>query len=210
MKKWILGITGGVGCGKSAVLEILEKDYHAYVIQADHVAHDLMAPGGASYEKIVEAFGTGILLVEDGQNDRQKDSKPAIDRKALGAIVFHDEEQLRLLNRLTHPEVKKEIRRRVAESKDSFVVIEAALLLEEHYEEICHEIWYIYADQETRLQRLEAARGYSREKSLSMMGTQKSEGEFRTACQETIDNSGFLEETKRQLDEKLKKRGISL
>ena len=157
MKHWILGITGGVGCGKSAVLNILEKEYGAYVIQADLVAHELMEPGQTSYLAIVEHFGCEILT-EDGH----------IDRKALGAIVFADEEKLSLLNSLTHPAVKEEIKRRIqmhlfevvdrelveqmsafdghhpiVRSKDNcvLIVIEAALLLEDHYDEICDEIW---------------------------------------------------------------------
>ena len=69
MKHWILGITGGVGCGKSTVLDILEKDYGAYVIQADIVAHELMQPGQTSYKAIVEHFGQEILD-SDGRSDR--------------------------------------------------------------------------------------------------------------------------------------------
>ena len=195
MKPWILGITGGVGCGKSAVLSILEKEYGAYVIQADLVAHELMMPGQASYLAIVKNFGESILA-KDG----------SIDRKALGSIVFMDESKLLLLNSLTHPAVKEEIRRRIAESTDPFIVIEAALLLEDHYDEICDEIWYVYADRETRFQRLEASRGYTRQKSQSMMDNQMSEEELRRRCQAVIDNSGTLEETQRQLDEWLKEK----
>lgn len=194
MKKWILGITGGVGCGKSAVLDMLEKEYGAYVIQADIVAHELMTPGQASYLAIVEHFGQEILA-EDG----------SIDRKALGAIVFSDEEKLTLLNSLTHPTVKEEIRRRIAE-KSGFIVIEAALLLEDHYDEICDEIWYIYADKEIRFERLAASRGYTREKSQSMMDNQMSEEELRRRCQAVIDNSGTLEETKVALNVVLQAR----
>ena len=195
MTKWILGITGGVGCGKSAVLDILEKEYGAYVIQADIVAHELMEPGQTSYQAIVEHFGQGILA-ENGR----------IDRKALGAIVFADEESLVVLNSLTHPAVKAEIRRRIEESQNRFIVIEAALLLEDHYDEICDEIWYIYADKEVRFQRLAASRGYTREKSQSMMDNQMSEEELRRRCQAVIDNSGTLEETKAALDVMLRDR----
>ena len=195
MEKWILGITGGVGCGKSAVLDILEKEYGAYVIQADLVAHELMWPGQTSYRAIVEAFGQEILA-EDG----------TIDRKALGAIVFADEEKLQLLNSLTHPAVKEEIRRRIADSGNPFIVIEAALLLEDHYDEICHEIWYVYADREVRFQRLSASRGYSREKSQSMMDNQMSEEELRRRCQAVIDNSNTMAETKTQLYRTLQER----
>ena len=223
MKHWILGITGGVGCGKSTVLDILEKDYGAYVIQADIVAHELMQPGQTSYKAIVEHFGQEIL-----------DTDGYIDRKALGAIVFADEEKLALLNSLTHPAVKEEIRKRIyrelyaavdqeliqqasllglfdekqhfISEKTVFIVIEAALLLEDHYDEICDEIWYVYADKEVRFERLAASRGYSREKSRAMMDNQMSEEELRRRCQAVIDNSGTLEDTKIALDVLLKAR----
>lgn len=195
MKKWILGITGGVGCGKSAVLEILENEYGAYVIQADHVAHELMEPGQESYNRITEAFGREILTV-DGQ----------IDRKALGRIVFGCEEKRLLLNSLTHPAVKREICRRIDQTANPFVVIEAALLLEDHYDAICDEIWYIYADREIRFSRLASSRGYTREKSQAMMDSQMSEEELRRRCQAVVDNSGTLAETARQLSLLLHKR----
>lgn len=207
MKHCILGITGGVGSGKSTVLDILEKDYGAYVIQADRVAHELMEPGQASYQAIVEHFGQEILT-EDGH----------IDRKALGTIVFADQEKLTLLNSLTHPAVKTEICRRILEqftkavlrerteqlsvtdvSNSVFIVIEAALLLEDHYDQICDEIWYVFADREVRFQRLAESRGYSREKSQSMMEKQMSDEELRLRCQAVIDNSSTLEETKAML-----------
>lgn len=196
MKKRILGITGGVGCGKSAVLDILEQDYGAYVIQADMVAHELMEPGQESYQRIVSAFGEEVLY-ENG----------SINRKALGAVVFADEKKLNLLNGLTHPAVKEEIRRRIAKSSNPFIVIEAALLLEDHYEEICDQIWYVYADKETRMRRLALSRGYTREKSQSMMDHQMSEDELRRRCQAVIDNSGDLSQTKEILKDLLIGRG---
>ena len=103
----VIGVTGGVGSGKSVVLSILEKDYHAETILADLVAHDLMQPGGKSYEDIVEAFGDGILN-DDG----------TIDRVKLGNIVFHDAEKLQKLNAITHPNVKEEIKNRIQKIRE--------------------------------------------------------------------------------------------
>ena len=77
----IIGITGGVGSGKSEILNILENDYHAKIIQSDHVAHELMAPGARSYDAIIQSFGNGIL-----------NEDKTINRPVLGEIVFHDEE----------------------------------------------------------------------------------------------------------------------
>lgn len=192
MNRWILGLTGGVGCGKSAILDILEQDYDALVIQADRVAHELTEPGQECWQRITDAFGREIL-----------DGDGRIDRPALGKLVFGDKEKRQQLNRLTHPAVKEEIRRRIAESRKPFIVIEAALLLEDHYESICDEIWYIYADRETRFKRLFESRGYSRERTQAVMDSQMGEEELRKRCRETIDNSRTLAETKIQLEKRL-------
>ena len=90
----IIGITGGVGSGKSEILNILKNDYQAKIIQSDHVAHELMVPGAKSYGAIVQAFGNEIL------NEDQ-----TINRPILGEIVFHDETKLSLLNSITHKNV---------------------------------------------------------------------------------------------------------
>ena len=98
----IIGITGGVGSGKSEILNILENDYHAKIIQSDHVAHELMAPGARSYDAIIQSFGNGIL-----------NEDKTINRPVLGKIVFHDEEKLSLLNSITHKNVDEEILSRI-------------------------------------------------------------------------------------------------
>jgi len=229
-----LGITGGVGCGKSTVLALLERKYDAFVIQADHVAHELMEPGQECYRKIVESFGEEILeenlaenleekpeekteekSAEAGFSTKSSDIKNAaaskitfrpINRKKLGAIVFHDAQKREILNALTHPAVKQEIRRRIAASEKSFIAVEAALLLEDHYDEICDEIWYIYADRDVRLERLAASRGYSRERSLSIMDSQMDDAELRRRCQAVVDNSGTPKETEQELERLLQSR----
>lgn len=188
----VIGVTGGVGSGKSVVLSILENDYHAKTILADLVAHDLMEPGAKSYQEIVQTFGTKILS-EDGTIDRQK----------LGNIVFGNEEKLQQLNAITHPNVKEEIRRRIDLIKEqgeaSMILLEAALLIESGYEDIYDELWYIYVDKETRYQRLYDGRGYTREKTDSIMKNQLSEEEFRRFADVVIDNSYSIEKTKAQI-----------
>jgi dephospho-CoA kinase len=187
----ILGITGGVGCGKSTVLDFLEQEYQAQVIQADLVARQLMEPGQAVFQKVVEQFGEDILT--DGQ----------INRPLLGQIVFQNEEKRILLNSLTHPAVKEEILRQIQESKAHLVVIEAALLLEDHYDAICDEIWYIYASEPVRMERLMASRGYTKERCLDMFRSQLSENRFRSQCQRVIDNNGDMEKTRKQIRDAL-------
>ena len=150
----VLGITGQVGAGKSTILAYLEEKYRAKVIQADQVGHLVMEPDTSCYKQICSLFGEQILAAD------QK-----IDRKKLGAIVFADQEKLAMLNAIVHPAVKEYIRTAVYLEKQKacvpFVVVEAALLLEEHYDEICDEIWYIYVDDAARRIRLKQSRGYS-------------------------------------------------
>ena len=188
----IIGITGGVGSGKSEVLNILENDYHAKIIQSDHVAHELMVPGAKSYDAIVYAFGNKIL------NDDQ-----TINRPALGEIVFHDETKLSLLDSITHKNVDEEILARIdafgKEEPDGLVVVESALLVGAGYEKKFDQLWYIYTREEVRYERLKASRGYSDEKIAQMIAKQQREEQFKSMASHVIDNSGDLEDTKAQI-----------
>ena len=188
----IIGITGGVGSGKSEILNILENDYHAKIIQSDHVAHELMVPGAKSYDAIVYAFGNKIL------NDDQ-----TINRPALGEIVFHDETKLSLLDSITHKNVDEEILARIdafgKEEPDGLVVVESALLVGAGYEKKFDQLWYIYTREEVRYERLKASRGYSDEKIAQMIAKQQSEEQFKSMASHVIDNSGDLADTKAQI-----------
>ena len=158
----ILGITGGVGSGKSKILYDLSNLYGAYIVETDKLAHTLMEPGQTVYQAVVEAFGTEILQAEEPY---------AIDRAKFAQIVFADKEKLAQLNALTHPAVKTWIRKDIEEKRKQDVkiyVIEAALLIQDGYKEICDEIWYIYVDEETRIKRLMKQRGYTEEMNGSM------------------------------------------
>ncbi|MCD7885933.1 MAG: dephospho-CoA kinase [Lachnospiraceae bacterium] len=197
----ILGVTGGVGAGKSTVLSYLKNHYGAYLLEADRIGHQVQQPGEPCYERIVAAFGDEILK-EDG----------TIDRGRLGTIVYADREKMTRLNQIVHPAVKERIRSEIdrisrenAENPFVLFVIEAALLLEDHYDEICDEVWYIYADEQTREERLMQSRGYSREKVRQIFFNQMSEEEFRRRCPVVIDNSGGdLNDTCVQIDQALR------
>ncbi len=197
----LIGITGGIGCGKSVVMDILKNDFDAAVIFADLVAHDLMQPGGESYQEIIREFGNEIC---DGQG--------AIDREKLSHVVFADKNKLAKLNAITHPLVLEEIRKRIRKASMqegvSLVAVEAALLLESGIEDIFDQLWYVYADEETRIRRLFLGRNYTEEKSRSVMRKQKNEEEFRAACDLVIDNSGSVEETRVQIQHALERMGV--
>lgn len=192
----IIGITGGVGSGKSRVLGYMEQQHGAYICQADHVAWELQLPGEGCYEKIVQTFGREIVQ-EDGR----------IDRPKLGSIVFGDAEKLQVLNDIMHPAVKEEIRRRIQKQEETgttLFVLEAALLIEEGYGEICKELWYLHVDRQVRIKRLLASRPYTREKIEKMMASQLSEEAYVAESDRVIENSGTFEETCRQIEKALK------
>ncbi len=191
----VIGVTGGVGAGKSMVLSYLERKYGAEVIQADVVGHEAIEPGTQAYQEILEEFGLGIL----GPDGR-------IDRKILGSVAFQDSTRLHRLNKIVHPAVKQEILKRLAAARKSgkaCAVVEAALFLEENYDAFCEETWYIYTDEETRKKRLKKSRGYTDERICQMMASQKRHEEFLHRCQFVIDNNGSEEEALRQVDRRM-------
>ena len=159
-------------------------------------ARELQQKGTRCFERIVEKFGPGILSA-DGE----------LDRAALGAVVFSDEERLYELNGIVHPEVIRAVRQRIRESEESgcpLFVVEAALLPDVG-RELCDELWYIYADEDVRRHRLRASRGYTDEKITQMIASQPGEERFRAACGTVIDNSGDFEDTMKQIGEHLKR-----
>lgn len=187
----VIGITGGVGAGKSTVLDYLENVCGAYVIQADKIGHKVMEPEGSCYQPIIDLFGEHVL-----------DSNKYIDRRVVSDVVFKDESMLKKLNALIHPAVKKYILERLEEEKTAgrkLFIVEAALLLEDHYEEFCDEVWYIHTDVEIRIQRLMSSRGYTREKAMSIINNQASEDFFRKHADCVIENNGDLERTHCQI-----------
>lgn len=184
----VIGITGGIGTGKSTVLNLLKEEYGAYIVETDKLAHRLMVPGENAYRRIVNTFGKNILY-EDG----------TINREKLGKIVFNDSKELKKLNGIVHPAVKEyilhdiEIKRN--ENQIGYYVIEAALLIEDGYKAICDELWYIHVNREERIRRLLIGRGGSREKWEQVINSQSAEKYYRANCDVTIDNGKSIEYT---------------
>lgn len=191
----VIGITGGVGAGKSAILNFLESHYKAKTLVADKIAHDLMGPAGECYLQIRELFPDTDVFLENGELDREK----------MAAVIFEDKVKRRKLNRIVHPAVKSYIEKQVLKEKQKgeldFLIIEAALLVEEKYGEICDELWYVYASEQTRARRLMDERGYSFRKIQQIFDSQLSEEEFRKACRVVINNDAGLPDTFVQIRE---------
>ena len=192
-----IGITGGVGAGKSTVLDFLEQEYQAYVMKADERGHLVMEPGQSCYEPVIALFGKQVI-----KNDK------TIDRRLVSDVVFSHPDMLEKLNHIIHPAVKEYIRRQLALKKEEgqrICVVEAALLLEEHYQDFCDQVWYIHTDSEIRIRRLMESRGYTREKSMSIIASQAPEEFFRTHTDYVVTNNTDLEDTWQQIREGIKK-----
>ena len=188
----VISITGGIGSGKSEVLRLLKEEFDAAVIVADQVAHQLMEPGKKGYLRVVGALGTSFLNA-DG----------SIDKKSLAELIFKDKEAIKKMNEIIHPMAWQEIRYGIDHSDKELVVVEAALLDEEH-NAMFDEVWYVYTSEENRIKRLMKSRNYSKEKCYGIMKNQASEEEFRRLADQVINNNGTLDEVRDQLREILK------
>lgn len=191
----VLGVTGGIGSGKSQVLHYLQEAYDAVISPLDDVARQLQKKGQCCFERIVEVFGRE-MVGNDGELDREK----------LAAIVFSSPEKLAILNGIVHPEVKQWVRQDISvkEKENSrLYVVESALFPNVEYGDICEEMWYIYTEEPVRCQRLQESRGYAEEKIREILLAQPSEAAFRKICTAVIDNSGDFENTKKQIGELL-------
>ena len=183
----IIGVMGGVGSGKSTVLNYLENNYEANIIEADKVAKEVMLPGNDVYNEIVKTFPEVIA-----------DNK--IDSKKLAEIVFNDKEQLEKLNSITHPGAVKEIVSRIKSSKNRIIVVESAILLGSGVEQYFDELWFVFCNRDTRIKRLMQTRGYSKEKCISVIESQPADEEYNKVADEFIDNSYSEENTREQID----------
>lgn len=192
----VIGVTGGVGTGKSALLQYVAEKYNCKVLLADEIAHKVKEPGQPCYKKLVELLSPEILD-EDG----------TIHKGKMAEKIFESDRLREKVNEMIHPAVKKMIRDEItaarAGGKLDFLFIEAALLIEDGYLDIVDEMWYIYALEEVRRSRLKEARNYSDEKIDAIIKSQLTEDVFRTNCSVVIDNSESLLAAFRQIDMKL-------
>ena len=166
----LIGVTGGVGAGKSEILHYLQSNYNCRILLADDAARALEAPGGAIYQPLIS------LLEEYPAADPASGNVPAaitledgrINNPEMARRIFSEPDLLKKVNNLVHPAVKQYILSAFEAEKEAgvidFFVIEAALLIECGYGENVDAMWYIYCDEDERRRRLKASRGYSDEK----------------------------------------------
>lgn len=185
--KTVIGVTGGIGSGKSLLLTILERDYGAFIIQTDQIARQLQDPGEPGYQALVEAFGTDILS-----------SDQTLNREYLANLIFRDQDALNKVNRMIHPLVWRRVKELINSTDRPLIVLESALLSEKP-DDICDELWYLYTSRAVRIKRLMESRGYSREKAEMIMSSQPSEQQFKELADHIILNDGTVAELESQI-----------
>jgi dephospho-CoA kinase len=186
-----IGVTGGIGSGKTTVTKILE-DLGAPIIDADKVGHAIYAPGGPAYDSVIAAFGRGILA-SDG----------SVDRRKLGPIVFADPDALKRLNSIVHPKMFARMREMVdtlrANGERNPIVVEAAILIEADWQPLFDEIWLVTASRERVVERIERDRGLKPEQTESRIRAQLPDEERRKYSTVVITNDGTIEDLREKV-----------
>ena len=189
----IIGLTGNIASGKTEVAKIF-KELGAKIIDADKIAREVVEPGEPAWQEIVEEFGSDIL-----NRDR------SINRKKLGEIIFNDDRRREQLNRITHPRIMTKIKETIDHYKKEnvrLVIIEAALIVERGgLLNVIDDLIVVSADAETQVERIMTRDGLHRDEALSRMKTQMQISEKTKHAAYIIDNSGSLEETRKQVQE---------
>ena len=187
----IIGLTGGIGSGKSTVSAYLAENTGIPVIDADKIAHDITEPGQPTLTRLEEAFGSGIIRA-DG----------TLDRKKLAGIVFPSQEKKELLDRITHGAIREQINREIEaadrEQKPA-VILDVPLLMETGMDAQCDAVWVVTADMKVRLDRISARDNISEEEINARIARQMSDGERFSRADEIIDNSGDKETLCREI-----------
>ena len=193
---YLIGLTGGIASGKTAVARRL-AEHGAVHIDADQLARAVVEPGQPALEEIVARFGPSVLR-PDG----------SLDRAALGAIIFSDDQARLDLNAITHPAVGRLGKRLIAEATEAnpraIIVYDVPLLLEASRQKDYYAFDYIVvveAAAQTRVQRLVSLRGMPEDEALRRISSQSTDEERRAIADLVIDSNGPLDETLRQADE---------
>ncbi len=192
---YVIGLTGGIGSGKSTVAKLLEER-GATILSADLVGHEVYQPGRPAWQELVDAFGREIVA-GDG----------TIDRKKLGSIVFadpNDQRPLKRLNNITHPRMKGMMRERLAELEQQgtrIAVLEAALLFDAGWDDLADEVWVTVVPPDIAARRTADRSGLSAEEVLARIEVQMSNAERIERSDVVIETNCSKEETAKQVEE---------
>ena len=189
---FVIGLTGGIGSGKSTVSDMLRAK-GAAILSADQIGHEVYRPGTPVWEQVVAAFGRQVVAA-DGQ----------IDRRKLGQIVFGDPQARQRLNAITHPPMRQMMADRLEELRQQgarVVVLEAALLIEAGWADLTDEVWVTVVSPQVAAQRSMERSGLSREQAEARIASQLSDEERVQRAQAVIDTDCSLAEVARRVDE---------
>ena len=186
-KPYVIGLTGNIATGKTTVMGML-RHLGARIVDADQLAHEVMSPNTSAWQKVVNAFGRGIL-----------DDKGAIVRAKLGEIVFNDAKALAALEAIIHPVVTQRVRQIMAEAEEPVLVVEAIKLIESGLVGQCDTLWVATCRRQQQLERLMEQRFLREDQARTRVAAQPPQAEKIFRANVVIDNSGTLEQTWEQV-----------
>jgi len=184
----VIGLTGGIGSGKSTVSEYLIKN-GIEVIDADQIGKDIVKPGMKALIEIANVFGEEVILANGSLN-----------REKLGQIVFSDKEKLEKLNSITLKIIKEEIDKQIHNSKNDIIVIDAAILIETKLHETVDEIWLVSIDKQTQIERIKNRNQLNEEEIINRINSQMTNEERKKYANVVLDNQGTVEELYEKVD----------
>ena len=187
-----VGLTGGIGSGKSTVSQML-TELGAFVIDADKVGHEIYRPGQEAWHQVIAAFGHDIVAADQ-----------TIDRKKLGALVFRSNEARKKLNSIVHPLMFRDIQQRIATKRaEGFtnpIVVEAAILIEANWLPLVDEVWVVVTDKNAVIERVATQRGLSAQDTEARIASQLTDAERCQYASQVISNDGSLEDLKQRVN----------
>lgn len=192
----VIGITGGVGCGKSTICKYIEENTNSIIVYTDLIAKDLLEIGSDCYCDVISFFGDDIL-----------NEDLSINRKNLAKIVFNDKEKLEVLNSFTHKKTIEIVKGIIEANKGKVIIIESALLLETELTDLCDYKIFVTTNYDNRKQRLISGRGYSVERINDMISKQKDDEYYSSKTDFTLVNDN-LEDAQENIKKKLIELGI--
>jgi dephospho-CoA kinase len=185
--KFIVGLTGGIGSGKSTVSEIFH-DQGIQVIDADTIARDLVIPDTPCFKAIVEHFGEDVL-----------ETNGTLNRAYLRELIFNDDSQKKWLESLLHPAIREEIDRQISESKSAYIILSVPLLIESDQYDFVDRVLVIDVPEKTQLERIKARDASSEKLIREIMASQVSRERRLAVADDTLDNSGSQDTLRQQV-----------
>lgn len=189
-----IGLTGGISSGKSTVSEYLNQKYGVTIIDADRIAYEITEPHESLWGAYVERYGSEKVLLADG----------TLNRKAVAEIVFSSPAEQQWMDSVAMPLVQERVKERIAACErngEKAVILDVPLLIEKGWETLADSVWVVYVNPETQLKRLMKRNNYDEKTAKMRIASQMSLEIKKEKADVVIDNSGTLEEARKQVDE---------